>query len=129
MKSINIDLDSDTPAYRQIATEIRAAIARGELRQGEALPGVRDIADRLGLNLNTVAKAYRVLAEEGLVELRQGASAIISLPSKKSALAPDTLRTLRDVLGQWVMSGISRKTAERELTRVLDELYTKEKAS
>ncbi len=127
MKTLNIDLDSDTPVYRQIATEIRALIAGGALVPGETLPGVREIAQRLGLNLNTVAKAYRLLAEEGAVEVRPGAAATIAEPAAKSAVSTDSLRALRDVLGRWATSGVSRHTAEEQCQRLLDEFYRSEK--
>ena len=58
---ITIDETDRRPFYRQVADEIKALIARGELREGSSLPPVRQVAADLGVNLNTVAFAYRTL--------------------------------------------------------------------
>jgi GntR family transcriptional regulator len=63
---ITIDESDRRPVYRQVADEIKGLIARGELREGMALPPVRQVADDLGVNLNTIAAAYRELQKEGL---------------------------------------------------------------
>ena len=67
--------------------QVKHAIATGALRPGEQLPGMRQVAEELVINPNTVAKAYRELEHEGVIELRQGAGAFVSekAPSKKDA--------------------------------------------
>lgn len=76
---------SGLPIYLQLMEQIRHAIATGALRPGEQLPGIRPLAEELVINPNTVAKAYRELEHEGVVELRQGAGAFVTnnAPSKK----------------------------------------------
>src|ERR1051326_2647771 len=64
---ITIDELDRRPIYRQVAEEIKALIARGSLSEGMALPPVRQVADDLGVNLNTIAAAYRT-AEGGFVD-------------------------------------------------------------
>lgn len=66
---LRIDHASADPLYLQIRTQIIAAIARGELESGQALPSVRKLATELGINLHTVNKAYAVLRDEGYVEV------------------------------------------------------------
>lgn len=66
---LRIDHASADPLYLQIRTQIIAAIARGELTSGQALPSVRKLATELGINLHTVNKAYAVLRDEGYVEV------------------------------------------------------------
>ena len=75
------------PIYLQLMEQVKHAIATGALRPGEQLPGIRPLAEQLVINPNTVAKAYRELEHEGVVELRQGAGAFVSEngPSKKAA--------------------------------------------
>ena len=80
---ITIDESDRKPIYRQVADEIKGLIARGALREGMALPPVRQVADDLGVNLNTVAAAYRELKKEGLVAVRHGSGAVVS--SRRSA--------------------------------------------
>src|SRR5688572_25410293 len=75
---IRIDPDDPRPMYRQVADEIKTLIASGELRKGDPLPAVRQLAADLGVNLNTVASAYRELRSEGLITVRHGARAIVA---------------------------------------------------
>src|SRR5436853_6588914 len=84
---ITIDETDRRPIYRQVADEIKALIARGSLSEGMALPPVRQVADDLGVNLNTIAAAYRELQKEGLLKVRHGAGAFVS--SRRSAQQTD----------------------------------------
>lgn len=72
-----IDPRSPTPLYAQIATRLRLAVASAELRPGDALPSVRQLAARLRVNPATVVQAYRDLETEGFVEIRQGAGTFV----------------------------------------------------
>lgn len=78
---------SGVPIYLQLMEQVKHAIATGALRPGEQLPGIRKVAEDLVINPNTVAKSYRELEHEGVIELRQGAGAFVSenAPSKKNA--------------------------------------------
>lgn len=73
----HIDSRSPTPLYAQIAGRLRVAIAAAELKPGDALPSVRNLAGRLRVNPATVVQAYRDLAAEGFVEMRQGAGTFV----------------------------------------------------
>lgn len=72
---LTIDQSSAEPIYLQIRAQIVAAIARGDLVPGDALPTVRALASDLGINLHTVNRAYAVLRDEGYVVMhgRKGA--------------------------------------------------------
>jgi len=72
-----IDVHSGAPAYAQIEDQVRLAIAAGRLKTDDRLPCVRDLADRLGVNPNTVAKAYRDLQVMGLIYSRRGVGVFI----------------------------------------------------
>ena len=69
---------SGVPIYLQLIEQVKHAIDTGALRSGEQLPGIRPLAERLVINPNTVAKAYRELEHEGVIELRHGAGAFVS---------------------------------------------------
>jgi GntR family transcriptional regulator len=58
--------------------QVKHAIETGALRAGDQLPGIRPLAEELVINVNTVAKAYRELEREGVVELRHGAGAFVA---------------------------------------------------
>jgi len=64
-----IEPNSDLPIYLQLRNQIVQALVRGELFEGDSLPSVRQLAVQLGINLHTVNKAYRVLAEEGYLRI------------------------------------------------------------
>jgi GntR family transcriptional regulator len=74
---ITIDETDRRPIYQQIVDEIKAIIASGELPEGTALPPVRQVAADLGVNLNTVAFAYRKLQSAGLIKVRHGSGAVV----------------------------------------------------
>lgn len=76
---------SGTPIFQQIAQTVRDRVARGALRPGEALPTVRELARALGVNQNTVIRAYGLLRAEGLIEGRnsQGTRVAESVTSER----------------------------------------------
>ena len=73
-----IDPKSALPIYRQITDGIRRSVAAGILAPGEKLPSVRDLATRLLVNPNTVAKVYRDLERDGLLDTRRGDGTYVS---------------------------------------------------
>lgn len=72
---INLDMTSNIPIYVQLRNEIVMGIRRGELKKGEGLPTVRQMAEDMGINNMTVNKAYTILKNEGYIEIdrRHGA--------------------------------------------------------
>jgi DNA-binding transcriptional regulator YhcF (GntR family) len=75
---VSLNLESPTPAYRQIANDLRRHLVEERLKPGDLLPPIRQLAVDLGVHFNTVALAYRMLADEGWLELkrRRGATVI-----------------------------------------------------
>jgi len=75
---IEIDTMSSDPIYQQIRLQIIAAIASGELEEGDQLPSIRSLAADLGINFHTVHEAYGVLRDEGYLVMRGRAGAIVA---------------------------------------------------
>jgi len=75
---IQVDPKSSTPLYAQIMEQMRRAVATGVLQPGDQAPRVRDLAEDLRVNPNTVARAYRELQAEGLLVARQGSGTFVS---------------------------------------------------
>ena len=73
-----VDPYNPKPVYSQIKEAIYIAIARGELAPGDKLPPIRDLAKEIGVNPGTVARAYRELAEEGIISTRAGGGSHIN---------------------------------------------------
>jgi GntR family transcriptional regulator len=69
---------SAVPIYVQLMEQVKHAIETGALQPGDQLPGIRKVAEDLVINPNTVAKVYRELEHEGVIELRHGAGAFIA---------------------------------------------------
>ncbi len=105
---ITIDEADRRPVYRQIAEEIKTLIARGELEEGAALPPVRQIASDLGVNLNTIAAAYRELQKEGLVRVRHGAGAFVAARQLSQQSEAELRKPLRASLTHLALAGLPR---------------------
>lgn len=97
---IQIDFRSELPIYIQIMDQIHEMVARGDLKQGDQLPTVRQLAIDLQVNWNTVARAYRLLDEAGLISTQQGRGTFIwEKPSE------ETTRRLH----QQTLEGLTRR--------------------
>ncbi len=79
------------PLYRRIAGQIRAAVRSGELAGGDRLPPIRALAAQLGVNRDTVADAYGVLAREGLIESAAGRGTFVRGPVQAPAPPPPAI--------------------------------------
>jgi len=73
-----IDNASDRPVYLQIIDQVKRDIALGRLAKDERLPTVRQLAQQLAINPNTIAKAFRQLEQEGIIVTRAGAGAFVA---------------------------------------------------
>ena len=73
---ISLDMSSDIPIYVQLRNQIVTGIGKGELKAGETLPSVRQMAQDAGVNSMTVNKTYQILKTEGFIEIdrRKGAT-------------------------------------------------------
>ncbi len=74
---LRIDPEAPAPIYEQLASAIRAQVATGAAAPGDRLPAARDLATQLDVNVHTVLRAYGILRDEGLLELRRGRGAVI----------------------------------------------------
>ena len=84
MLTITIDRGHEEPVYAQVAHQVRQLIASGSLSPGMTLPSVRRLAGDLGVNLNTIARAYRMLEEEGFLVIRGRSGAKVAAPAEKA---------------------------------------------
>ena len=82
---MTIDANSPVPLYKQIANHVRHVVAAGVYRPGEMIPSVRALALELGVNPNTVQRAYEQLEREGLVHARRGLGMFVTKEGAASA--------------------------------------------
>jgi DNA-binding transcriptional regulator YhcF (GntR family) len=125
MNTITIDRDHGEAVYAQVAQQLRQLIASGALPSGMAIPSVRQLARDLGVSLNTVARAYRLLEEEGFLLIRDRAGVTVSAPAHdiSDALRQELggeLRTILARLRQAGMDGDELLRVVREEVEILD---------
>ena len=81
----DVDLTTHVPIYLQLMEQVKHAISSGELEPGDQLPTVRQLAADLQVNFNTIARAYRMLDEEGIISTQHGRGTFILAPASKRA--------------------------------------------
>jgi GntR family transcriptional regulator len=87
MEKLHINFRSGVPIYAQIVEQIQEKLLTGDIHAGDQLPTVRQMAQDLDVNFNTVARAYRMLDEGGLISTQQGRGTyIMEIPSKDHQL-------------------------------------------
>jgi GntR family transcriptional regulator len=80
---ISIDVNDSVPVFSQLIAQIRDAVRRGELKAGTPLPAIRQLAADLQVNPNTVAKAYRLLERDSVIETRGRHGSFVHADGKK----------------------------------------------
>ena len=84
-------MEDGIPIYLQIILWLKRGIASGQIKDGDEVPSRRMLSARLGVNPNTVQKAYRILEEEGLLVSQSGAKSLMSLTEEKRAAVKEAL--------------------------------------
>jgi GntR family transcriptional regulator len=110
---------SGVPIYLQLMEQVKHSIETGALRPGEQLPGIRPLAEELVINPNTVAKAYRELAHEGVIELRHGAGAFVS-GSAGGRKPAEKLRAAQAIVAAAIDKLRARGLSEEEMRRLFE---------
>jgi GntR family transcriptional regulator len=124
--SVVVDLNSPVAAYRQIVDCLRMHLVQGDLRPGDRLPSVRELASDLGLHFNTVAEAYRHLAAEGWLRMDRGRGGVRVVERKaveEGGGDPSGLaRRIRGLVAESRASGVGVRTILEELSTLRTEL-------
>ena len=110
---------SGVPIYLQLMEQVRHAIETGALKAGEQLPSIRPLAEELVINPNTVAKAYRELEHEGVIELRQGAGAFVSHKATTTEDA-ERLKAAQTLVAQGIERLRGRGISDEEIRRLVE---------
>jgi len=110
---------SGVPIYLQLMEQVKHGIETGALRPGEQLPGIRPVAEELVINPNTVAKAYRELEHDGIIELRHGAGAFVSGTARAKKLT-DRLRAGQTLVAATIDRLRARGVTDEEIRRLFE---------
>src|SRR5882757_1324727 len=121
---LHVDVRNGLAVYDQIVRQVKFAVADGALRTGDLVPSVRELARELAINPNTVARAYRQLQDDGVVETVRGTGLAIAATARRQCQAERTklIRSrLRLVLEEALNSGLDSD----DITSLMqDELAT-----
>jgi GntR family transcriptional regulator len=112
-----VNPSSHVPVYVQIMEKIKGLIAKEKLRKGDMVPSIRNLAKDLGVNLNTVARAYRELVREGVLKPIKGEGYVVLGLSE--SFRRSKLKSFREFVVELKNIGISRN----EIMRIIEEVY------
>ena len=123
--TLRIDLDSSIPAGRQIVDGLRILLVSGKLSLGSELPSVRRMALDLGVHFNTVADAYRTLADEGWLHLHHGRAARVvcrAVPNPTMDQMDEFGHRLRALVAEMLAKGIPAAKLQDDMRVAAEEL-------
>lgn len=123
---IELDMNSSTPIYVQLSNQIVMGIGRGELKLGESLPTVRQLAQDIGVNTMTVNKAYQILKTEGYIKIDRRHGAIVSDNIDMDIVFREKLENeLELLLAEAAINGMDKN----DFLSMCNEIYSKIKVS
>ena len=117
--TIEADLNSEEAIYIQIRNQVVMGVATSRLSEGDSLPSVRQLAERIGINMHTVNKAYHVLKQEGFITLDNRRGAVV-------ALDVDRVKALEEVRAQLTLilaKASCKRIPREEIHALVDEIY------
>lgn len=121
---LRIDHHSGQPIFRQVIDQIRRQVMAGQLREGEQLPSVRDLAMQLRVNPMTISKAYGLLEMEGILERRRGVGLFVAAIARDKA-GRTKADMLEEALTRAVVTAIQLGIPEEKARDMLMRLYQK----
>ncbi len=116
---IRIDFNSNEAIYIQLMNQIIHGIAMDEIKEGDSLPSVRQLAEDIGINMHTVNKAYSILRQEGFLKLDRRHGAVISLDIDRIRAIEEMKYEMRIILAKAICKNIS----EEEAHSIVSEIY------
>ncbi|MFN6129487.1 MAG: GntR family transcriptional regulator [Planctomycetota bacterium] len=126
---ITVSLNSSIPLQDQLVAELRRLLATGKLSIGDELPPVRQLANDLGINLNTVARAYRELTDAGLLTSVRGRGTVVVGTTERPRGKPgEERKRIEHVLGAALadakIAGFSESEARAMIERQIERIWT-----
>jgi len=119
---LKIQFENETPIYEQLRNQIIMGIAKGELKEGESMPSVRQLAADLGINLHTVNKTYNLLKNEGFLVVHRRKSVIVNTLEAINQI--DISEKLDQVLSPLVAEAICRGLGTDDLSQIVKRIYS-----
>ena len=122
--NLEIDFRSGIPIYLQVVERIKARIAGGRLKPGDQLPTVRSLALELRVNFNTIARAYRILDESGIISTQQGRGTYIWEPPGPETTQKLRRQVLEELTRQYLQESVGLGFTPEEVRQKFEEMLT-----
>ncbi len=119
---LEIAFESEIPIYQQIKNQIIRGIALGELKLGEALPSVRQLASDIGINFHTVNKVYNQLKQEGWVVIHRKSGVMIN-PDLDVQNTPEYFESLEELLKITTSEAYLRGITKEKFIELIENNY------
>ncbi len=120
----HIDAGNGIPIYEQIERQVKFAVANGSLLVGERVPSVRELATQTAVNVNTVARAYRELQQQGVLHPIRGTG--LSVSSDAPAICQrGRLQMIRERLRSVLQEALQNQITADEIRKLVDEEWSK----
>lgn len=117
---LEIDFTSDIPIYVQIKNQIIEGIAKGELKQGDSLPSIRQLAEDIGINMHTINKAYNILKDLGFIAINKKLGAYVSINKNIDEFFVQGVKDeLKPIIAEAYCKGVSKE----ELLKIVEEIF------
>ncbi|MGL5021363.1 MAG: GntR family transcriptional regulator [Mycoplasmatales bacterium] len=118
---LSIDLESKKSIFKQLQSQIIKAIANGELKDGDVLPSIREMASDLGINMHTVNKAYSALKEDGYVSISKRG---VSIENRANYEAnKDYIEELEQQLELNITKAITKGIEKEDIEEIINKIY------
>lgn len=121
MMDIRIDFRAGSPVYIQIVEQVRQQLVAGGLQPGDQLPTVRQLAAELRVNFNTIARAYRILDEAGLISTQQGRGTYILEKPSAETIAQIRQRSLTELTTVFIDESLRLGISADEIVKAVTE--------
>lgn len=115
-------IDDSGPIYAQIVRYVKRGIVAGNIGNGEEMPSRRVLSSLLGVNPNTIQKAYRILEDEGIIQSHAGAKSYVVIdPEKVTKIRSELIESdVGTIIGAMKQSGVSKEEALELISRLWD---------
>jgi len=124
--NLEIDFRSGIPIYLQVVERIKERLASGQLRPGDQLPTVRSLAQELRVNFNTIARAYRLMDESGIISTQQGRGTYILEMPPPELVGSMRAKALDDLTQRYIADAERLGVAPQELSGRLNEALARQ---
>ncbi|KPF59179.1 GntR family transcriptional regulator [beta proteobacterium AAP51] len=123
--AFSIQTGSAEPIYRQLVEHVRRRVASGQIKAGDEIPSVRDLAQQLAVHPMTISKAYSLLEAEGLLERRRGLAMRVAPQHQRAQPAASRIELLRPALSRAAAEArqlqLPKATVMKLFSDILDE--------